>query len=58
MHGSSCVPPAGKNEEADEEIEYAHNTEVIFNCGRPLGGLDNELNFKILSGPLDLIMRQ
>ena len=58
MHGARRVPPARKNEKADEEIEQAHNAQIIFNRGGPLGRLDDKLGFKLFAAALDPVMGQ
>jgi hypothetical protein len=56
MHSASRVPTPGKNKEADEKVQYPNNAQIIFNRGGPLSGLNNELNFKLLAAPLDLVV--
>ena len=58
MHGARRVPPAGKNEEADEEVQHAHNAQIIFDRGGPRGRLDYELRFKLFAAPLNAVMGQ
>ncbi len=58
MHGARRVPPAGKNEQANEEIEHSHDAQIIFNRGGPRCRLDYKLRFKLFAAPLNAVMGQ
>ena len=57
MHGASGVPAARENKKTDEEIEQADNAQIIFDRGRPLRRLGDQLGLKLLAASFDSVVR-
>ncbi len=55
MYGARGVPPPRKNEQADEEVQHAHNAQIIFNRCGPGRWLDYQLHLKLFAASHNLI---
>ena len=56
MHGARSVPPADKNEQADEQIKQAHDSQIVFRGKGLLGRRREEGSFEFLAIAGKLIM--
>src|SRR5260370_33920171 len=51
VHGAWGVPAADENEQADEQIKQAYDSQVVLGCERLFGGRCKEVGFRILTTP-------
>src|SRR5260370_30187405 len=51
VHGAWGVPAADENEQADEQIKQAYDSQVVLGCERLFGGRCKQWRFQVLPPP-------